>query len=336
MPVVTRIYGDRPEDSAEVCELLANGGVVALPTETVYGLEANARDPIACRRVFEIKGRPFLDPLIVQVMDLEEAAKLAYMNPEAELLASEFWPGPLTIVLPRKPEVPDIVTAGLPTVAVRMSRHPLLREVLRCSGLALAAPSANPFGYVSPTRAEHVINTLGDKLEHLLDGGTCEIGLESTIIDLQDMDSPTLLRPGAITQDMLSHVLNKEVRAEYRARGESEKKAVPAPGLLDRHYSPATPLILFAPGESPSPHSGGKAAVVFFTKRKAPALPKLSSAFWLTEDGDAEEAARQLFHLLQQLDEQGFAAIYMELAPETGLGPVINDRLRKAAGNRPV
>ena len=314
--------------------MLANGGIVALPTETVYGLAANARDPIACRRIFEIKGRPFLDPLIVHVPDLEGAAKLAYMNPEAEFLASEFWPGPLTIVLPRKLEVPDIVTAGLPSVALRMSRHPLLQEVLRCSGLALAAPSANPFGYVSPTRAEHVLNTLGDKVEHLLDGGNCEIGIESTIIDLRDGDSPTLLRPGAITQDMLSHVLNREVRAEYSARGESEKEAVPAPGLLDRHYSPATPLILFSPGETPVPHSGGKAAVVFFTKRESPALPEHSSAFWLTEDGEAEEAARQLFHLMQQLDAQGFAAIYMEMAPESGLGPAINDRLRKAAGNR--
>ncbi len=124
---MTRIYGDSPEDIAEVCDLLANGGIVALPTETVYGLAANARDPIACRRVFEIKGRPFLDPLIVHVPDLEGAETLAYMNPEAKLLASEFWPGPLTIVLPRKLEVPDIVTAGLPSVAVRMSSHPLLR-----------------------------------------------------------------------------------------------------------------------------------------------------------------------------------------------------------------
>lgn len=333
-PAVTRIYGDSPEDIAEVSKVLANGGVVAVPTETVYGLAANARDPEACRRIFEIKKRPLLDPLIVHVRDMERANCLAHLNPEAELLASKFWPGPLTIILPKKIEVPDIVTAGLPTVAIRMSHHPLLREILRCSGLDLAAPSANPFGYVSPTCAEHVLNTLGDDLMHLMDGGTCEIGIESTIIDLQKGESPILLRPGAITQEMLSDVLHRQVHAGYKSAKTSQKTiTASAPGLFGRHYSPTTPLSIFANGETPMPCSSGKIAVVYFSKIKAPAPPEHLSAFWLTADGDPEEAAKRIFHLLQRLDQQGFADIYIELAPDTGVGPAINDRLRKAVGS---
>lgn len=331
---MTRIYGDRPEDIAEVCKVLANGGVVAVPTETVYGLAANARDPEACRRIFEIKKRPLLDPLIVHVLDMERASCLAHLNPEAELLASKFWPGPLTIILPKKIEVPDIVTAGLPSVAIRMSHHPLLRKILRCSGLDLAAPSANPFGYISPTCAEHVSNTLGDDLAHIMDGGTCEIGIESTIIDLQEGDSPILLRPGVITQEMLSNVLHRQVHTGYKSAKTSQKTiTASAPGLFDRHYSPTTPLSLFANGEMPKLCSGGNIAVVYYSKIKAPAPPEHLSAFWLTAGGDPEEAARCIFHLLQRLDQQGFTDIYIELAPDTGLGSAINDRLRKAAGS---
>ncbi len=331
---MTRIYGDRPEDIAEVCEVLANGGVVAVPTETVYGLAANARDPEACGRIFEIKKRPLLDPLIVHVLDLERASCLAQLNPEAELLASQFWPGPLTIVLPKKEVVPDIVTAGLPSVAIRMSHHPLLRKILRCSGLDLAAPSANPFGYISPTCADHVLNTLGDDLEHLMDGGNCEIGIESTIIDLQDGESPILLRPGVVTQKMLSDVLHRQVHTGYKSAKTSQKIiTASAPGMFDRHYSPTTPLSLFANGDTPNLCSGGNTAVVYFSKIKAPAQPEHLSAFWLTADGDPEEAAHGIFNLLQRLDQQGYTDIYIELAPDSGLGPAINDRLRKAAGS---
>ena len=195
---MTKIYRDRPEDITQVIQLLSKGKVVAVPTETVYGLAADTFNISAVRQVFNIKGRPFIDPLIVHTFDMEGVNRLASLNPSAIQLANVFWPGPLTLVLPKKPEVPSIVTANLNTVAIRIPMHPVLRKVLEDSKLCLAAPSANPFGYISPTTIEHVLDSLGDNLEYSLDGGACSVGMESTIIDITNPTKPILLRPGVI------------------------------------------------------------------------------------------------------------------------------------------
>src|SRR5882724_6512531 len=196
MPVVpTRLYRGTPHDLARLARVLRRGELVAVPTETVYGLAANALDGRACRKIFTAKRRPANDPLIVHIHTLRELAQVAVPNGAALVLARKFWPGPLTLVLPKKSAVPAVVSAGLPSVAVRMPRHPLFRRLLKLTGRPLAAPSANPFGYVSPTTAIHVQQGLGRKISHILDGGPARIGLESTIVDLRDPRKPRLLRP---------------------------------------------------------------------------------------------------------------------------------------------
>ena len=232
-----RIYRGTPQQLARLARRLQAGELVAVPTETVYGLAANALDARACRRIFVAKGRPANDPLIVHIHALTQLNEIAQINPAVLKLARAFWPGPLTFVLPKKPIVPDAVSAGLPSVAVRMPSHPLFRRLLRLTEVPLAAPSANRFGYVSPTTAEHVRTGLGDKISHILDGGPCAIGLESTIVDLRDPRKPRLLRPGAVTLAELSRTLGIRVRpAPTRARAGGQL----APGLLARHYSPRT------------------------------------------------------------------------------------------------
>ena len=323
-----RIYRGTPRNLARLARALRRGDLVAVPTETVYGLAANALDARACRKIFRAKGRPTTDPLIVHIHSLRQLAEVAEPNEAAQKLAHAFWPGPLTFVLPKRAIVPDVVSAGRPSVAVRMPRHPLLRRLLKQAGVPVAAPSANPFGYVSPTSAEHVKAGLGRKIRHILDGGPSHIGLESTIVDLRDPHVPRLLRPGAITRGDLEHVLGIRVRSgTFRDR--VVRGAQLAPGQLPRHYSPHTPVTLH-------PHirrtavarSSPNEAWVFFAR---PHGLSGSNIFWLDESGRPARAARRLFAILRRVDAGGFARIHLEQAPGDGIGDAINDRLRRAA-----
>ena len=330
---MTKIYRDRPEDITQVIQLLSKGKVVAVPTETVYGLAAYTFNISAVRQVFNIKGRPFIDPLIVHTFDMEGVNRLASLNPSAIQLANVFWPGPLTLVLPKKPEVPSIVTANLNTVAIRIPMHPVLRKVLEDSKLCLAAPSANPFGYISPTTIEHVLDSLGDNLEYSLDGGACSVGMESTIIDITNPTKPILLRPGVITCDMLSKTLGLEVKNTYPKKVSitNNTEGLRAPGMMNKHYSPKTRLIIFELGKQLHITNDKSKALIYFNRKTISSMTKHINIYWLTEDGDLSEAAHNLFHLLRTVDQKEYDVIYIEAAPEKGIGVAINDRLKRAS-----
>mgnify|MGYP001597176446 CR=1 FL=1 len=336
-PPTARIYRATPRNLAHLAARLRAGELVAVPTETVYGLAANALDERACRKIFRAKGRPAHDPLIVHIHSLAQWHAIADVNDAALRLAKAFWPGPLTLVLPKKPAIPDIVSAGLPSVAVRMPRHPVIRRLLTLTGLPLAAPSANPFGYVSPTSAGHVRAGLGKKISFILDGGPATIGLESTIVDLRDPSTPRLLRPGAITQAELERVLGIRLRARGRGRrSPAPTPATPAvaqvaPGMLTRHYSPRTPVTLHerlplrAARQSPVSE-----AWIFLARPHGLGLEG-PNIFWLDERGALPGVARRLFHVLRLADAGGFDRIHVERARGAGLAVAINDRLQRAA-----
>ena len=325
-----RIYRPTRRNLATLANVLARGGLVAAPTETVYGLAADALNAKACRAIFRAKGRPADDPLIVHVDTLAQAEAIAEWNEAARLVAKAFWPGPLTLVLPKKPGVPGIVTSGLPSVAVRMPAHRLFRQLIRLSGCPLAAPSANPFGYVSPTTAEHVRDHLGRRIGHILDGGASKIGLESTIIDLRDTAHPALLRPGAISKEGLERVLGLTVSAHGRTVP-TKARAI-APGMLERHYSPRTPLIL-SPALSPELIGRVPANEALLFIRKPERVPPFKNVFWLARSGGSlSEAAHNLFDRLRSLDTGGWRSIHAELAAgDDPLVAAINDRLSRAA-----
>ena len=311
-------------DLARAAALLRAGEIVALPTETVYGLAADALNPAALAKVFAAKGRPLVDPLIIHVADLAALATVAQPDPRLIALAP-FWPGPLTVVLRRLPVVPDLITAGLDTVAVRIPAHPAFREVLAQVG-PLAAPSANPFGYVSPTRASHVRDSLGERCPWIVDGGPCAHGVESTILDLSDPTRARLLRPGPITREALAVALGAPI--ETVARAAPSDQAQLAPGMLDRHYSPRTPIMLLSRGAAiPSLPPG---SVLVLQSRRANWRAN-DATFYLSESGDPAEAAAALFALLRQLDAKAHSLIIAELADESGVGVALNDRLRRAA-----
>ncbi len=324
-----RIYAGTPRNLARLARILRGGGLVAAPTETVYGLAANALDADACAKIFAAKARPATDPLIVHIRVLTEWRHLALVNDAALALARAYWPGPLTIVLPKKDTVPALVSAGLPSVAVRMPAHPLFRRLLRLAGVPLAAPSANPFGYVSPTTAAHVSASLGDKIEHILDGGPCTVGLESTIVDLRDPARPRLLRPGAITRTQLERTLGIRVLSAPRAPRRPDAAQL-APGMLTRHYSPRTPVSLHARLTAADVAHGDPTAAWVFTARPRALLGK--NVFWLDAQGHLPRVAHHLFATLRRLDEAGFTHLHFELARGSdGLADAINDRLRRAA-----
>lgn len=321
-----RLYRGTPRNLAYLAGRLRAGELVAVPTETVYGLAANALDAVACRKIFSAKGRPGTDPLIVHIHSFAELAQLCEPNATALRLARAFWPGPLTLVLPKKPTVPDIVTAGRGSVAIRMPSHPLLRRLLKIAGLPLAAPSANRFGYISPTTAEHVQDGLGRKISHILNGGPTRIGLESTIVDVRNPRQPCLLRPGAVSQSDLESVLLQPVRVARRGAGKAATEGAQlAPGMLARHYSPRTPVMLH---RRLTKATNAEHAYVFFRK---PAGSTAKNVTWLDARGNVRGAARRLFATLRRLDDLGFKSIHVERAPGGGLAAAINDRLRRAA-----
>lgn len=317
----------RPSESelASAGRLIRAGGVVAFPTETVYGLGADATNPVAVARIFEIKARPRFDPIIVHVESVAAAqAIVSDWRVEAARLAERFWPGPLTLVLPRRAEViPDIVTAGLATVAVRVPDHPVALELIRRGGVPIAAPSANRFGSVSPTTAAHVRESLGGAVDLILDGGPCRAGIESTIIALGPQ-GPALLRPGAIGVEEIESIIGSVSRPPRRL---APGAPAAAPGMFERHYATATPLHIA--GAAPGSLDLARCGRLSLT---APADAKEYGAVEvLSPTGDLREAAGGLFAAMRRLDALRLEAIIADRFPEHGLGLAINDRLARAA-----
>ena len=297
---------------------LREGRLVAFPTETVYGLGADATNARAVAAIFEAKGRPRFNPLISHVADAEDAARFAVLGTEAQALAATFWPGALTLVLNKRVACPiaDLVTAGLETVALRVPSHPVARAVIRAAGRPIAAPSANLSGHVSPTTAAHVDADLGDKVALILDDGPCAIGLESTVVDVSGHE-PTLLRAGGVTREAIEAVLGARL-----ALHTDNTDRPSSPGQLASHYAPRAAVRLNATGAEP-----GEALLAF-----GPTVPVHSGpSINLSPSGDPVEAATNLFAALRRLDTSGATTIAVMPIPEGGLGEAINDRLRRAA-----
>lgn len=303
------------------CECLRKGEVVALPTETVYGLAGDALNPVAAARIFEAKERPFFDPLICHLPSKEWLEELTVIPADCrdvvQRLVSAFWPGPLTLVLPKRHCVPDLVSAGLPTVAVRWSANPLFQAVLSQFGRPLAAPSANRFGRISPTAAVHVRTELNGRIPLILDGGVTAHGVESTIV-AADSHCLRILRSGPVTREELEKFARVEMDSGIKSKPE-------APGQLLSHYAPATPLDLLCEGDLIEGHP--KAGLLAWKTSR----PGFGMVEVLSESGDLVEAAARLFASLRRLDESGVEKIYAEPVPKQGLGAAINDRLQRAA-----
>ena len=304
------------EGIARAAALLTQSALVAIPTETVYGLAGDARNDTACARIFEAKGRPRFNPLIVHLPGLDAVAEIAELSNSARDLAQAFWPGPMTLVLPLKPDhgLSPLVTAGLDTVAIRLPAHPTARAVLTAFGGPIAAPSANPSGQISPTTATHVIDGLGDRVAAVLDAGPCAVGLESTILAPSDAGT-RLLREGGLPREATEPLTGPLITDTTPGR-------IEAPGQLSRHYAPSVPMRLNAPLDDAS------AVRVSFTEAEGGDLA-------LSQSGDLVEAAAALFRILHEADAlartEGKTGIPVAPVPETGLGRAINDRLRRAA-----
>ena len=313
----TRLIKAVPGAARAAAECLSRGGLVAFPTETVYGLGADATDGQAVARLYEAKGRPAFNPLIAHVPDLQAAQALAVFNRDAEALAAAFWPGPLTLVLPRKPDCPvsELATAGLDTIAIRVPDHALARAILRAFGKPVVAPSANVSGHVSPTTAAHVAADLDGKIDLIVDGGPAPVGIESTIVAC--LDQPMILRPGGLSREVIVAKLGRDLAQAI----EPADEAPLAPGMLDSHYAPRTRLRLDATQVEP-----GEALLAFGAR-----LPGAAMALNLSEQGDVAEAAANLFGHLRRLDAMQASSIAVMPIPHDGLGEAINDRLRRAA-----
>jgi len=299
--------------------ILRDGGLVAFPTETVYGLGADAHNDDAVARIFAAKDRPSFNPLIVHVADLAAAETLGAFNELARALAERYWPGPLSMVLPRLPDsgLSLLVSAGLDTVALRAPAHPLAQDLLTRFGGPIAAPSANRAGEVSPTTAAHVHESLGDAADLIIDGGPCTVGLESTVIDLCGA-RPAILRHGAVTRDQLEQILGPIDDASVPEAGQAPR----SPGQIAKHYAPSIPIRINATDPRPD-----EAHISF----GATAANNAAAAINLSPTGDMIEAAARLFAALRELDRPEFAGIAVAPVPETGIGRAINDRLRRAA-----
>ncbi len=306
-------------DIAQAVSLLQEGEVVAIPTETVYGLAANALNAVAVAKVFEVKNRPTFNPLIVHVASIADVETYSGTFPDqAKRLAKKFWPGPLTLILPKRNLIPDLVTAGLDTVGLRCPDHELTRELLSQLGFPLAAPSANPFGYVSPTTAQHVQDQLGDKINFILDGGPCSVGLESTIVGFDD--GATIHRLGGVAVEEIESVVGK-----VKLNLHSSSNPV-APGQLSSHYAPKKKMIIGNLQELLARHYGSSVGILSFKT-----VYHGENSFVLSPSGSLTEAAQNIFSMLRELDERPVDLILSEFVPEEGLGRAINDRLRRAA-----
>jgi L-threonylcarbamoyladenylate synthase len=310
------------EQIQRAVELLKLGDVVGLPTETVYGLAADALNPAAVAKIFAVKGRPEFDPLIVHVTGIEEAQSLTKEFPlVAQKLAQVFWPGPLTLVLPKNEKIPDIVTAGLDSVAIRAPSHPVMRSVLERLGRPIAAPSANRFGRISPTCAQAVLDELGSALPLVIDAGPSDIGVESTVISLLE-EKPALLRAGGLPLEEIEKIIGP-VRVETQTPDKPT-----APGQLKSHYAPEKKLKLVCSWNELEKIDCSKAGLLAFGELPPQAFARVAQ---LSREGDMETAAANLFAHLRLLDSSEVEWIAAKLLPEHGLGRAINDRLRRAA-----
>ncbi|GAB5523257.1 MAG: L-threonylcarbamoyladenylate synthase [Roseivirga sp.] len=313
-------------DLVKAINLLQQGELVAIPTETVYGLAGNALNPDAVASIFATKKRPSFDPLILHTDSLEKIGGFVEeVPPLAKKLADEFWPGPLTILFKKKALVPDLVTSGLDTVAVRIPDHPLTLSLLESLDFPLAAPSANPFGYVSPTSPAHVQQQLGEAIPYILNGGDCEVGVESTIVSFEQ-EQPVVLRMGGLAVESIEEVLGP---VEVRAHSSS---APAAPGMLKSHYAPGKWFVLIDSAEAFTLPENEQFAVLVFDQF-IPSVP-IERQFKLAPDGDVREAAKQLFGMMRMLDDKdGVEEIIAIKVPDVGLGRAVNDRLSRAAAS---
>lgn len=324
---MAKILQPTDENLRVLRKFLLFGGIVGVPTETVYGLAANAFDPDACAKIFAAKQRPANDPLICHVAGTEALADICHASPLALRLAERFWPGPLTFVLPKTKKIPDIVTAGLDSVAVRCSAHPDFHRLVAQCDFPLAAPSANPFAYISPTTAQHVEAGLGSKINFILDGGPCSLGVESTILDLRNPDATRILRYGALPAEEIETELGRSI--DKPLLSETDDVQHLAPGSLPKHYSPRTPLELRR-GLSPEELAALPADTAALLLAK-PQQTTGKNIHWLSADGKLADIASSLYAKLRELDESGYRCILVEEAPELGLGLAVNDRLRRAS-----
>jgi L-threonylcarbamoyladenylate synthase len=301
--------------------LLRAGKLVAFPTETVYGLGANALDAAAVARIFEAKGRPATSPIIVHVSNMEMVHEVAAeWPPAAQVLAQTFWPGPLTLVLKKQAAVPALVTAGLETVGVRMPSHPVALALIEAAQLPIAAPSANRFTQLSPTTAEHVRVGLGDRVDYILDGGPCAVGIESTVLSLAD-DVPVLLRPGGVARQQIEAVIGP-----VTLLAKTPVEAHPSPGMHPRHYSPRTKLLLVRDGEVPQEGAGAYLQLHWPPKREVREIVLMPV--------DAADYAAQLYRALHELDSRGYDWITVDAPDDAPEWEAICDRLSRAACNR--
>ncbi len=307
-------------DIEKAVRLLEQDELVAIPTETVYGLAGNAFSKSAVTKIFTVKNRPQFDPLIVHVPDLKKAEAYVTEIPAlARVLADKFWPGPLTLLLKKKSIIPDLVTAGLDTVGIRCPNHALTRQVLQRLSFPLAAPSANPFGYVSPTRPEHVEEQLGNSIQYILDGGVCTVGIESTIVGFEN-ESPVVYRLGGLRLELIEETIGK---VKLMTHSTSNPKA---PGQLKSHYAPGKKVFLGKVEELLQQYPAHLTGILTFQK-------DFNSPFQfiLSPSGNLEEAAHNLFEALRSFDKMPVDVILAELVPNEGLGKAINDRLQRAA-----
>ena len=301
-------------------DLLKSGKLVAIPTETVYGLAANAFDETAVLNIFKAKNRPQFDPLIAHVPDIESVRKITIHVPSIlEDIMSDIWPGPLTVLLPKSNLIPDLVTSGLDRVAVRLPRHPITANLLKQLDFPLAAPSANPFGYVSPTTAQHVNEQLGEKVDYILDGGPSDVGIESTIIGLE-LDQLTVYRLGGTSIEQLEKY--GPVRVQLNQSSNPQ-----APGMLKSHYAPSKPLYIGDIYELAENHKDKRIGIISL---KGIDLPDINQ-YILSQAGNLDEAAHHVFAALRVMDQSDIEIVLAEWMPDVGLGRAINDRLRRAA-----
>ena len=307
-------------DIKEIAEILRKDGICAIPTETVYGLAGNALKSEVVSRIFEIKNRPSFDPLILHIPTVEAIRELVIeIESTAKLLMDSFWPGPLTILLPRNAKVPDIVCSGSEWAGFRIPNHPLTLNLLRALDFPLAAPSANPFGYISPTNSSHVVDQLGDKIDGILEGGQCTVGIESTVVRV-GVNTVEILRPGAITAEQITAVTGLPIRWITSSEHPT------APGMLEAHYAPRKKMYLDSEAKQDSPDI----AWLRFSEAR-PDIP-IERQFILAPDAQLRTAAKNLFSLMRQLDnDERYAVIISELVPAQGLGIAINDKLMKAS-----
>jgi len=322
-PLATRVLRADATAIGDAVRCLAAGGLVAFPTETVYGLGADATNAHAIARLYEAKGRPAFNPLIAHVVDLAAARELARFNADAARLAEVFWPGPLTLVLPKAPGCPvaELATAGLDTIAARVPNHEVAQKILAAFGKPVAAPSANRSGHVSPTNAAHVFSDLRGRIDLIIDGGATPVGVESTIIAC--LGAPALLRPGGVPRDAIEHALGRRLAVPPSQPALADDVPL-APGMMASHYAPRTPLRLDAR------HVEADEALLAFGPELAEGAEHAAGVLNLSERADLIEAAANLFSHLRALDAVGAKAIAVMPVPHEGLGEAINDRLRRA------